>query len=274
MRVPFCKELSLIAATLLPILPIPTIHAADLHDTAYATSLCAELHAAGHTGSSDGFAYRCELIHQLKTRGLSMSSPMGRQILGELLRPWQTVLHLHGEAPLPKSALQYLFQESPDTARLVNFFARTDYRVVYTNPQRSQFFATNNRNMKATVDIIDRLETKPTSNYLMFENGEAKLMFWRFAGKSIVELNLKEFAQQTKYDLKIHIFTNSRTFHFFFESALFRHLMTSMLKRVLRDIVSATQQLVDTNGVFPTINPDFVDDLHRHLKQIARGGSK
>ena len=120
--------------------------------------------------------------------------------------------------------------------------------------------------MRATVDIIDKHESPPASNYLLLEEGEANLLFWRFNGKSIIELNLDSAGQGTKYDIKIHIFTTSRAFHFFFESALFRYLIKSMFNRILSDIVDATQQLVDSNDIFPTDNPNFIEDLISRLK--------
>lgn len=247
------------------VLSASLIDAADSSIDATSDVLCTELLSSVHLESSDGFDYRCGLVHQLRARGLSWSSPTGREILGELSRPFQTVLHLQGETPLPKPALEYLFDEFPDTAQLVNKYSKTNYQVVYTNPQRSQFFATNNRNMRAIVDIVDACETIPSANYVLFEDGEAKLMFWRFSGKSIIELNLNTFGRNTKYDIKVHIFTSSRTFHFFFESALFRYLIKSLFNRILGDMVSATQQLVDSNDAFPTDNPNFVEDLLSRL---------
>ena len=195
-----------------------------------------------------------------------MFSPTGRKIHGELLRPFETVLHLQGVTPLPKPALQHLFDELPDTAELVNFYTKTKYQVKYTNPQRSKFFATNNRNMRAIVDIVDKRDTTPASSYLLFEDGEARLLFWRLIGKAIIELNLDEFGKDTKYEIKVHIFTSSRAFHFFFESALFRYLIKSMFNRILDHIVDATQQLIKSKDVFPTNNPGFIEDLLIRLK--------
>ncbi|MDJ0956439.1 MAG: hypothetical protein QNI91_06270 [Arenicellales bacterium] len=242
------------------------INAGDTSTSVTSDGVCAEFLSPTHDESSDGFKYRCELIHQLEARGLSLSSPIGGQIHSELLRPFETVLRLQGETPLPKPALQYLFEEFPDTAQLVNFYKKTNYHVVYTNPQRSQFFATNNRNMRAMVDIIDKRETIPASSYLLFEDGNAKLLFWRFDGKSIIEINLYEFGEDTQYDIKIHVFTSSRAFHFFFKSALFKYLIKSMFNRILGDMVDATKQLIDSNDDFPTNNPNFVEDLLDRFK--------
>ena len=260
------KKASIATIASLLVLSVASVPALDAHANASATSMCAELDASTYTGSAERFTYRCEFLHELKTRGLKMSDPTGTQVLAELLRPYETVLHLRGEVSIPKSALQYLFDEFPDTARLVNFYTKSNYLVVYTNSERSQFFATNNRNMEATFDIIDRRGANATTNFLLFENGQAKLVIWRFVGKSIVELNLEELGRESKYEIELHIFTSSRAFHFFFESVLFKYLMNTIFKRILGDIETATQQLAETNDSFPTINPNFIDDLLTRLR--------
>ena len=262
----FLNRLILNAIAAFLVVSTSSINADDAADADTSDGLCVQFLNPVHAVSSDAFNTRCELIRQLRARGLSLSSPTGVKIHEEILRPFETVLHLQGETPLSKPALRYLFEEFPDTARLVNFYKKTNYDVVYTNPQRSQFFATNNRNMRATVHIIDKRETIPASNYLLFEDGEAKLLFWRFNGRSLIELNLDQFGQDTKYDINIHIFTSSRAFHFFFESALFKYLIKSMFKRILGDMVDATEQLANSNDDPPTDNPNFTEDLLSRLK--------
>lgn len=242
---------------------------------------CSEIDLSAYAGEEDGLLYRCDLLNQLKARGLAISSTVGQQVLSELLHPLDTVLEISGEAALPKRALAYLFQEFPHAAQLINFYStvrlnpgqanstrhqKSNYQVIYTQPDRSQFFATNNRNMQAIVDIIDQLESAVSNNYLLFENGHAKLMFWRFTGKSIVELNLIKHGDQTTYKVKIHLFSSSQMYHAFFESALFAYLMRSMFKKIVGDIVDAARHLAESSDIPACLDPDFTAALLRQLK--------
>lgn len=227
---------------------------------------CPEIDALLYKGRDDGLLYRCELLERLTARGLILSSPIGQQILREFLRPHETILVLNGEAALPKPVLVYLFGEFPHTAQLINFYKKSNYQVIYTKPDRSQFFATNNRSMQATVDILDRSESVVSNNYLFFENGRAKLMFWRFTGRSIVEINLMKHQEQTAYKVTIHLFSSSGVFHAFFESPLFAYLMRSIFKKIMGDIVDSARQLAAANDTPTSLDPVFAAGLLRRLK--------
>lgn len=227
---------------------------------------CPQLDRAAHPAPPDEFDSRCRLLDELERRGLPRHGPATANILTELGRRYSTVVELAGEAPLPTPVLDYLLQELPDTARLVNHFGDSDYEVIFTHPDRSSFFATNNRSMQADFSYIDRRDTASGSNHLLFESGKSKLLLWKFAGSALLELGLEQAEGATKYNMNIHIFSDSRGFHLFFKSALFKGLMQSMFKRILNNIVSAVRQFEVSHEVFPTENPDFARILAERLQ--------
>ncbi len=227
---------------------------------------CPQIEPSVYKGSAGGRAYRCALLEQLTARGLDLSSPVGQQILSELYRPHDTLLEFDGEAALPQPAVLYLFEEFPQTAQLLNFYNGSNYQVAYTRPDRAQFFATNSRNMQATVDVIYRAAMENGNNYILFENGQAKLMLWHFAGKSIVELNLLKYKEQTKYEVRIHLFSNSGVFHAFFESPLFAYLVKSIFKKIAGDIVRAVEQFAEAKDAPAVLDSSFTTSLLKRLK--------
>ena len=229
---------------------------------------CPEIDVSVYKGKKEGLVYRCALLAQLKARGLVLTSSVGQQILSEMLRPYDTVIELSGKAALPKIATVYLFEEFAHTAELTNFYNGSNYQVIYTQPDHSQFFATNNRNMWATVDIIDKTESVSSNNYLLFENGQAKWVFWRFTGKSIFELTLREENDQTRYEAKIHLFTQSGVFHAFFESPLFAYLVRAMFKKIVGDIVDAAHKFNQAETAPAQLDPVFTAQLLRRLKTM------
>ena len=191
---------------------------------------------------------------------------METEILDELLRPYANVIEINGEIPLAKLVLDYLLQELPDTTKLVNHFKKTDYRAYFTKSDRSAFYATNGRKMHATIAYIDKIESPAHSSHLMFEDGRAKILLWRFAGKSVVEIELDERGQATNFGVRLHIFSNSRNFHLFFKSALFKSIVRSMFKRFIADIVKATHRFADAEEDYAADNPAFIEGLKRRLR--------
>ena len=153
--------------------------------------------------------YRCALLTRLIEGGLNLGGGIGRQVLAEIVRPHVTVLELAGDALLPGPALRFLLEELPDTARMINFYENTRYEVAWLTQDRSRFIATNNRTLQATFKRFKTRTTDGAGDYLLFESGSARLLFWQLNGATIVGLHLEPGERATRYNIKIHIFTDS-----------------------------------------------------------------
>lgn len=230
---------------------------------------CPELGPPEQFSTPEEFEYRCKLLEELKERGLDPGAPVMPKILAEMARSYSTVIELAGDVPLPKAALDYLLQELPDTARLVNHYEHSSYRVVFLEPNRSRFFATNNRSMQAEFTYIDSRVTEPESSHWMFETGRSKILLWTFAGSALLELGFVPQQQAASYTVHLHVFTDSWPFHLFFRSALFSGLMRSMFSNILDDVVGAVRRFVASDDAIATDDPDFP----RELKARAGGSS-
>ena len=227
---------------------------------------CPELAAADLSGSVEDRAHRCALLREFSSRGLVLTSYTGGLVLTEMRRRFASTVELNGELPLPKPTVDYLLREFPDTAKLVNHFEHTRYNIFFTNPERSQFFASNGRGSEAMFNYIDQSVEFDESNYLMVESGSAKILLWRLSGNGIIELALHNNETGSAYKAKVYIFTNSHAFHTFFESALFRYLIGSMLDQILENIVSAVQQFTDAGEDFRAAHAAFSAGLAEELK--------
>ena len=229
------------------------------------TALCPQSGIAVHPGV-EGPERRCALWMRLIDRGLVLSSETGIQVQRELARPYATVLNLTGQASLPAAALEFLMEELPDTARMINFYKKSRYVVAYLDDGRSRFFATNNRSMQATFRQFQKLKIGGASDYLLFESGEASLLFWRFKGSAIIEFSLAPRGLKSHYDITVHIFTHSQGFHSFFESGLFRYIVGFMARGIIGDMTGAAKKLAASKDEFPTQSPAFIEDLRFLLR--------
>jgi len=205
--------------------------------------------------------YRCELAQQFTDRGVDMSTGAGASVSRELGRPYATRLQLAGTAELPRASIHLLLEALPDTARLINIYEGTRYEVQYLDDAGTRFFATNNRNMSAVFTRFRTLYPDRTSRYLMFENGEAKFLFWHFKGSAVVELGLVESEEETEFQASLHIFTDSKRFHSFFQSGIFRYIVKSVVLRIIGDMADAANHLIESDREFSTLDPSFVSRL-------------
>jgi hypothetical protein len=221
-----------------------------------ATVVCPEVGVVVPPGDEDP-DYRCALLTRLIEGGLNLGGGIGRQVLAEIARPYVTVFEVAGDALLPGPALRFLLEELPDTARMINFYENTRYEVAWLTQDRSRFIATNNRTLQATFKRFKTRTADGAGDYLLFESGSAKLLFWQLNGNTIVDLHLEPRKRATRYNIKIHIFTDSPGFHSFFESGLFRYLARTMVQGIIGDMVEAANKLAESRDALPTLSPDF-----------------
>lgn len=205
--------------------------------------------------------YRCELAKRFVAHAADLSSDAAANVLVELRRPYATRLQLAGTVGLRRESIHLLLDELPETARLINLYEDTRYEVRYLDDTRREFFATNHRNMSAVFHQFDTEYTENTSQYLMFETGDAKFLFWRFKGSAIVELGLVETDAETEFLAALHIFTDSKRYHALFESGLFRYIVRRVVTRIINDIDAAANSLVESGHEASSLTPAFVSGL-------------
>ena len=238
---------------------------ADSSAGAGATVVCPGARVIVPLGDEDP-DYRCALLARLVAGGLDPGDDTGRQVLTELARPYVTVLQLTGDALLPAPALDFLLVELPDTARVINFYKNTRYEVAWLSQDRSRFMATNNRTMQATFKRFQTPTADRASDYLLFESGTARLLFWQLNGNTVVDFHLEPRERATRYSIKIHIFTDSPGFHSFFESGLFRYLARMMVQGIIGDMVESANKLAESRDTLPALSPVFVKNLQLQMR--------
>jgi hypothetical protein len=246
---------------------------ADSSAGAGATVVCSEARVIVPPGDEDP-DYRCALLVRLVAGGLDPGDDTGRHVLTELARPYATVLELTGDALLPAPALDFLLEELPDTARMINFYKNTRYEVAWLSQDRSRFIATNNRTMQATFKRFQTPTADRASDYLLFESGTARLLFWQLNGNTIVDFHLEPRERATRYSIKIHIFTDSPGFHSFFESGLFRYLARAIVQGIIGDMVEAANKLAESKDAFPVLSPTFIEEFRTRWGQTLHFAPK
>jgi hypothetical protein len=214
-------------------------------------------------------SYRCDLAAQFATRGVDMSRGIGKTIGTELARQYATMLQLADTAALPKAKIHLLLKELPDAARLINYYKDTRYEIRYLERGGTRFAATNNRNMSAIFTRFETLESGNASHHLLFESGEAKFLLWRFKGSAIIDLKLVPSGDETDYVARLHLFTDSKRYDAFFNSGIFKLIVRSVVRRVIGDLISAANSLIESGGEISALSPSFVRSMRSAMTPSA-----
>ena len=214
-----------------------------------------------------GILLRCQLVNELISSGLNLNSPLGSLIEAEIVQPYGLEINIEKTTGLAKSALDHMLSDLPETARLINYYQHTSYQVAYTNRIRSRFYASNHDNLSGSyIKLGGRIDTND-SHYNYFQSGQARLLFWRLWGNTIVGIHLKHKSMsRSVFQMQIRVFTRSRVLYGILKSRLFQHLTRSMVKDFLLDIEDAVRQLQTGWLNFPHRQSDYYQALY-HIQQ-------
>ncbi len=212
---------------------------------------------------------RCDLLREIESRGRVASQPLRELVLEELSNRFAIELDFSGDVALPGRVVDYLLDNMPETAALVSAYSDKEYRATQTDatPGPESFFVTNSRSFAARFTFLSSHTSPGISEHIFFEGGHADVLFWRVWGYSFVHYNLrKDGGDSARYDIKIHVFTNSRLLRTVLRSRLFGYFANRMFKSILSDIESAVHRFADDSSPGEHLPGYFVAGLKTRLE--------
>lgn len=216
-----------------------------------------------------GFQRRCTLLQEIESRGTLTPQSLRERILEELSNRFGVELDFTGDVELPGRAVDYLLENMPETAALVSTYTDKEYRATQadTTPGPESFFVTNTTSFAADFVYLSSHTSPAVSRHIFFESGHARVLLWRIWGNSIVRYELrKDSRENARYDIKIHVFTDSRVLRTVLESGLFKYFADRMFRGILDDIESAVRRFTDDSNPGEHLPPYFVKGLKARLQ--------
>ena len=201
-----------------------------------------------------GARRRCDLLREIERDGGLSSHPLRERLFQELSNRFAVRIEFNGDVELPGRAVDYLLDNMPEAAALVSAYTNKEYRATQADatPGPKSFFVTNNQSFAAEFTFLYSHISPAASQHMFFESGHAQVLFWKIWGNSFVRYNLRKNADGTVgYDIKVHVFTDSRLLRTVLDSALFGYFAHRMFKGILSDIESAVHRFAeDPNRLF------------------------
>lgn len=216
-----------------------------------------------------GVRRRCALLRDIETGDTPISPALRDQILQELSNRHAVELEFAGTVRLPGPVIDYLLENMPEAATLVSSYTDNEYGAtqVDATPGPQGFFVTNNSTFAANFTYLTSRISSSASEHMFFESGNAKVLFWTVWGNSFVRYNLqKQHKDASRYDIKVHVFTDSRLLHMVLKSGLFKYFADRMFDGILSDIEAAVGRFTDDPTPGQHLPPYFVTGLRSRLE--------
>lgn len=221
-----------------------------------------------------GASRRCDLLTAIEHDGESLPGALRVRVLNELSNRFMLRIDFSGHVGLSRQAVDYLLDNMPEAAALVSAYSNKDYRATETDAPgyRDRFFVTNNETFAARFTYLATRPHPDASEHIFFESGFAKVLFWRVWGNSFIHYHLREIDEaSSRYDIEVHVFTDSRLLRSVLSSSPFRYFATSMFDGILGDIEAAVQAFATDSNPGDTLPPYFVMGLKKRLQDSSDG---
>lgn len=216
-----------------------------------------------------GVRRRCDLLREIETGDPPISPALRNQILQELSSRHAVEMEFTGSVELPGRVIDYLLENMPEAAALVSRYTDNEYGAtqVDSTPGPKGFFVTNNSSFAANFTYLYTRNSSSASEHMFFESGNAKVLFWTVWGNSFVRYNLhKQDKDASRYDIRVHVFTDSRLLRTVLKSGVFKYFADRMFKGILSDIEAAVGRFADDPTPGQRLPPYFVTGLRSRLE--------
>lgn len=213
---------------------------------------------------------RCGLLREIEGDGRIGPPSLRDRVLDELSNRFAIEIDFAGTVEMRGRAVDYLLGNMPETAVLVSAYSENEYRATQmdeTSRQPGRFFVTNEETFAAGFTYLFSRISPDASEHMFFETGRARVLFWTVWGSSFVEYSLEKHDDGiSHYDIKIHVFTDSRLLATVLKSRLFRYFARAMFDGIVNDIESAVREFAGDPDPDVKLPLYFVSGLKRRLR--------
>ncbi len=183
---------------------------------------------------------------ELSARNVQLTGYWGARVKKELQIDGRVEYVLRGQVPLGFASLNFLFENLPQTAKLVNAYRGTDYKIKYLDADKRRFLATI-KGLQGRMNLLSPLAQ--TDRRVYYGDGEGYFLWWHLYGTALVMVDIAASRQQTcDYELRIFLFNESSFVNGLLSLGVVRWAIKGRIKAILEHIVQAALEFRQDEG--------------------------
>ena len=179
----------------------------------------------------------CALIRNNTERGVHPNSIAALQINSYLGKKQRVNYDISGRLPINKAMMDYLMDNMPFTAHLINAYQETNYTLNYTFGNKWYFHGDNGGNLKGQFNWILADSSGVDGLNLFWGKGTAKVLMWKLWGMAMMTLDYRQVEQNhLDYDLCATVFPANGILNTIMEMNMFRNVVLSKIREIVNHI--------------------------------------
>ena len=183
----------------------------------------------------------CGVFREVVKRGFEPKPgvPMAEEVFARLGRRYRAVYENKGTLMLGENVINYLFDNMPFTADLINAYLGTNYELEYTSKNRRYFRGSNGRSLSGEFywALQDSAGQKLGLRNLFFGYGHAQVLRWSLHGSAVAFLDMDEVSKrELKYKLTAIVFPGNSVLNSIMQMQVFKNVVNDKIDHIVNDI--------------------------------------
>jgi len=187
---------------------------------------------------------RCSEARYLISKGVGAEDYQGQKLFGFLGQKYRVEYVVKDSLPIKISRFEYLLNDIPLAAKIVNAFRQTKYTAEYLDGEERRYWKGNNgSNLSGEANLI--AGSLEEDELIYFGFGIVNVLKWRLRGQVLFQYKYKTPTQgkPIPYNLKVLVFPGGAVVNTIMNMGLFKKVVTNKILDVFNDIVLSAQEL-------------------------------
>ena len=205
---------------------------------------------------------------KLLERNFDFSGYWGWRVEKELKIPNRVQYFLQGDVPLSATALNFLFENLPLTAEMVNVCQKTNYKVTYIGGDKKRFLA---RVKGLTGEMVLLTPYEQVDKRIYYGSGEGNFLWWHLYGTVLALLDIEPSDVGCHYVLRVYLFNESEFVNGLLSMGFVRWVIEGRIEKILGHIVSSAEQFRKEGSDFLVEDERFQsEESKKFLQEFLR----
>ncbi len=188
----------------------------------------------------------CRAVHDIKARNILPGTIDGRAVYSLLGKQYRTTYLVEGELPVNMQMLDYLLDNLPFVAMLVNAYGGENYEAVYLRKDKNLFRGGNGRSLRGTFYRPFREVSRDSLRNFYWGYGYAQVLMWNLRGDGLLEMDFYDRGPRSvKYRLRAFAFPGSALLNSIMQMSFFHNMVIQKINVVIQDVENAARRFAD-----------------------------
>lgn len=174
------------------------------------------------------------------------TSSKAQKVYSLLGKEYRMIYPVEGELPVSENQMQYLLDNLPFAAHLINAYNDSEYKAEYLTRSKSIFKGTNGRSLRGRFRWAFK---EPSNNNMMaYGDGYAKVLMWNLKGTAIVYIDFQPRGpSKVSYQVKCIAFPGGAMLNGIMSMGIFKSMVQKKINQIINDVVKAANEYAKGN---------------------------